>query len=87
MQLYLNNSGDRWVETDKEYNRVVVVYPDGTRKVQQAVRYESFGNFALTVYRVKKRIYKAFAVAYDGSDTRDPEALGVDALPHVFHKG
>jgi hypothetical protein len=81
--LYLNNDGSRWVTQDM---RFVLVLPDGTRKLRLADHYDSFGNYAATAYRYKGKRYAALAKAYDGSDIRDPEAKGMDALPHVFHK-
>jgi len=81
--LYLNNSGSRWVDRDM---RFVLVLPDGTRKVRLADCYESFGNFAATLYRYKGRRYSGLPKAHDGFDLRDPQAKGNDALPHIFHR-
>jgi hypothetical protein len=83
--LYMNNSGSRWIETNKQGNRIVVVHPDGTRHIQQAVYYESFGNFAVTAYRYKGKIYRAFPKSASGHETRLGTEYGIDALPHVFH--
>jgi hypothetical protein len=87
MILYLNNSGDRWIDSDKKEMQFVLVLPDGTKKVRKADYYESFGNFAATVYRYKGQRFHGLAKAHDGSDTRDPQATGQNALPHIFHKG
>lgn len=82
-QLYLNNSGSRWVDTAKGGMEFVLVLPDGTRKVRTAKCYESFGNFAVLVYKYRGKQFKAFPDSPSGSDVRlDSE----DKRPHVFHK-
>lgn len=80
--LYLNNSGSRWVTQDM---RFVLVMSDGTKRVRIADYYESFGNFALTCYRVKGKQFAGLAKSHDGLETRDDKATGQDALPHIFH--
>jgi hypothetical protein len=84
MILYLNNSGSRMIDT--EDMRFVLVLPDGTHKIRKADYYESFGNFAATCYRYKNKRYSALAKAHDGSEIRDPDATGDNALPHIFHR-
>jgi len=91
MQLYLNNSGSRWIvlKGDRGSKRdmaFVLVMPDGTKRIRQADYYESFGNFVATCYRVAGKRHSALAKAYDGCDIRDPKATGMDALPHIFHR-
>jgi len=81
--LYLNNSGSRWVTRDM---RFVLVLPDGTRRVRLADCYESFGNWVARLYRYRGKRYSGLAKAHDGSDMRDPQATGNDALPHIFHR-
>jgi hypothetical protein len=80
--LYLNNDGSRWVTQDM---RFVLVLADGTRTVRLADCYESFGNFAATLYRYKGKRYSGLAKSNDGYETRDDSATGIDALPHIFH--
>lgn len=86
MQLYLNNDGSRWIDTDKRQMKFVLVLPDGTKKVRQADYYESFGNFAATAYRYQGKRYRGLAKAHDGSEVRDDQVTGTDALPHIFHE-
>lgn len=91
MTLYLNNDGSRWIETkdgrgSKRDMAFVLVMPDGSKRIRQADYYESFGNFAATCYRVAGKRYSGLAKAHDGSEMRDPNATGNDALPHIFHR-
>lgn len=81
--LYLNNSGHRWITSDM---RFVLVMPNGTRKVRLARCYESFGNFALTIYRVGSKQFAGFAKDREGYETREEGVTGDDALPHIFHE-
>jgi hypothetical protein len=81
--IYLNNDGSRMVTQDM---RFVLVLPDGTRKVRLAEFYASFGNFSVTHYRYKGKHCGGLPKAHDGSETRDPQATGDAALPHVFHR-
>ncbi len=78
---YLNNSGSRWVTENMGF---VLVYPGGEKRVRQADAYESFGNFAVTLFRHGGRRYAGLPKAHDGSETRDPEAQGILALPHIW---
>lgn len=87
MQLYLNNSGHRWLDTDRNVMKFVLVLPDGTKKVRKADYYEAFGNFAVIGYRYKGKRYKAFPKSHDGMEVPDPKATGNDALPHIFVRG
>lgn len=79
--LYLNNNGSRWVNQDM---RFVLVLPDGTRILRLADHYESFGNFAVIAYRYKGKRLSGCPKAHDGSELRDPLAIGLDALQHIF---
>jgi len=81
--LYLNNSGSRWVDTDRGAMAFVLVLPDGTRKPMTARWFESFGNFAAIVYRYNGKQYKAFGKSESGCETR---LDGEDPRPFVFHK-
>lgn len=81
---YLNNSGHRW-KTPGEM-RFVLVLEDGSRKVLTADCWEAFGNFAILCYRYKGKRSKSLPSAHDGSDVRDPDAIGKNALPHIFRK-
>ena len=82
--LYLNNDGSRWIiPGDMDF---ILVLPDGTKKQRKAICYESFGNFATTIYRYQGKRYAALPKAHDGSEIRDPDAKGQDALPHVWHE-
>ena len=56
--LYLNNSGSRWVRQDMRFCLQVKGQPP---KIRRADCFESFGNFALIVYRYKSKQYKKFA--------------------------
>lgn len=85
MQLYLNNSGSKWIDIDKAEMRFVLVLPDGTRKVRQADYYEAFGNFAATVYRYQGKRFHGLAKSSDGLETRSGNETGQDNLPHIFH--
>ena len=80
--LYLNNWGSRWVTQDM---RFVLVLPDGGRRIRLADWYEAFGNFAATGYRYRGKRYAGLAKAHDGSELRNHEAKGQDALPHIWH--
>lgn len=51
MQLYLNNNGSRWTDTDKNERRFILVLSDGTRKERLLDYWESFGNFASCSFR------------------------------------
>ncbi len=54
MQLYLNNSGHRWVNVDKDGNRdkLNVLFPETGKVKLLAVRYwEAIGNFAVPYVR------------------------------------
>jgi len=84
--LYLNNSGSRWQDTDENAMKFVLVLPTGARYVKKAVCYEALGNFAATIYRYAGKQYKGLAKAHDGSETRDPDATGMNALPHIWHE-
>jgi len=66
--------------------RFVLVLPDGSRRVRLAECYESFGNFAATIYKYRGKRHRALAVAHDGSSFRDTQATVDNALPHIFHK-
>jgi hypothetical protein len=80
--LYLNRDGSKWVTQDM---RFVLVLPDGSRAVRLADSYESFGNWSVINYRLKGKRHHALPKAHDGSDMRDPDATGDNALQHVFH--
>ena len=86
MTRYLNNDESRWIEMQngKRHMPFVLVLADGTRKVWQADYYESFGNFATTHFRHCGKAYCGLAKAHDGSEMRDPDAIGQDALEHVW---
>ncbi len=81
--LYLTNSGSRWVTRDM---RFVLVMPDGTKKVRIADYFSSLGNFGTIGYRVNGKRHESFPKAHDGSEIRDANATGDEALQHVFHK-
>ena len=80
---YLNNDGSRWVTRDM---RFVLVMPDGTRRVRLAEYFYGLGNFAGLAYRVKGKLYSGLPKAHDCSETRDDQATGDQALPHIFHE-
>ena len=55
MQLYLNNSGHRWVNVDDKGNRdrLTVRFPETCKTKRLAVKYwEAIGNFAVPYVRV-----------------------------------
>jgi hypothetical protein len=81
--LYLNNSGSRWITADM---RFVLVMPDGMRKVRTARCYESFGNFAVTIYRIGSKQFAGLAKDCNGYETHAEGVTGDDALPHIFHE-
>lgn len=83
---YLNNTGHRWVDVAAGGRLFILVLPDGSRKKRSMVCYEAVGNFAAIVYRYKGKTYRASSKAHDGSEVRDPQVTGDQALPHVFHK-
>lgn len=82
----LNNDGSRWIDSNPREMQFVLVLPNGTRKVRKADWYESFGNFAATAYRYRGKRFRGLAKAHDGSEMRDPQAKGTQALPHIFHE-
>jgi hypothetical protein len=86
MVLYLNNSGDRWIDTSTGAMNFVLVLPDGTRKLRKADYFYSFGNFAGIAYRFQGRRYMGLPKASDGSEIRLGNETGLDKLPHIFHK-
>jgi hypothetical protein len=84
MQLYLNNNGSKWIDTNKNEMRFVLVLSDGTRKVRHADYYEAFGNFVAIAYRYQGKRFHGLSKASDGSETRLGTEVGNDSLPHVF---
>ena len=82
MTLYLNNTGHRWIDTDKSVMRFVLVLPDGQRKVRHADCYEAFGNFAVLCYRYQGKRFRGFPKSASGFDTR---VEGESLAPHIFH--
>lgn len=85
MQLYLNNSGSRWIDSDKAEMRFVLVMPDGSRRVRSMVCWEALGNFARIVYRVNGRTCYGSPKSADNMETHADGVTGDAALPHVFH--
>ncbi len=82
MQLYSNNSGSRWIDTDKHAMEFILVLPDGTRKSRHADYYESFGNFAVLGYRYRGMRFRGMPKCWDGSEVRVP---GEDPRTYIFH--
>lgn len=58
MTLYLNNHGSRWIHTDKESMKCILIHrAENYRKVRKIEYFESFGNFASVNLKYKgKRI-------------------------------
>lgn len=81
--LYLSNAGSRWVTRDM---RFVLVLPSGERRLRLADYYSSIGNSGVIAYRYQGKRHFGFGKAHDGTSTRDSQAKGINALPHVFHK-
>lgn len=82
MTLYMNNSGSRWIDTDKRAMEFVLVLPDGTHKPRRADYFESFGNFAVLAYRYKGKRHVGMPKCHDGSETR---VAGEDPRTFIFH--
>lgn len=73
--LYLNNSGDKWVEVDENGNRdmrFILVMPDGTRKIRKADYYESFGNFYSIEFRIGRIKYGGLPETFADEETGLP---------------
>jgi phage-related protein len=60
---------------------LVLVLPDGTRKVRKADWFESFGNFAAISFRYQGKRYRGLPKSESGFDTR---AEGEDMRPYVW---
>lgn len=90
MIYYTNNSGTRWVDTNTQAMRFVLVieHPDNTvtRRVRKAEYFSSFGNFGTIGYRYAGRWYEGMPKNHEGGETRVAGAKGQDALPHIWHK-
>ena len=56
--LYLNNSGSRWINIDKQAMQVLLIHKaENYKKVRQVEFFEGFGNFASCTLKYKgKRI-------------------------------
>ncbi len=79
---YLNNSGTRWISDSKKDMEFILHDGDKPPVIRRAVCFEQFGNFAVIVYRVKGKTFKAFGKTCDGTETYGDDEPG---LPHVFH--
>lgn len=84
MQLYLNNSGSRWIDTNKKEMEFILVLPDGTRKLRRADWFESFGNYCALAYRYRGVRYAGLPKASDGGEVWDDNNLS--RIPHIFHR-
>jgi hypothetical protein len=58
--LYLNNTGSRWIVTGKDSMKFELQLPNGRSKILKARCFESFGNFAVIVFRYCGKQYKRF---------------------------
>ena len=63
--LYLNNDGSRWTYREKHRREFVLLRKDGTKQKRLARCFESFGNFALIVFTLKGKQYKALPTERD----------------------
>lgn len=69
MTLYLNNDGSKWIHTNeqgkRDNGRVQFVDENGTEQTRAIDHFESFGNFAVAIFRYKGKRYTR------GADERD----------------
>lgn len=80
---YLNNSGDKWIDTTPGSMMFTLVLPSGEKKRRKGDYFEAFGNFACISYRFCGDRYKAFLKSHCNTDTPCEH----DVLRYVFHEG
>ncbi len=77
--LYLNNSGTRWVIPSRMKFRLIDE-KENYNKVRKAICYESFGNFAVVVFKYKgkrKQVSYVTVKAFAEDFEKDAKGLSI----------